>query len=296
MAAEFGAAASCCACVSVLVTIYKEKELKDMIQFDQKSGFVAGTLVHTDKGLVAVDQLKVGDMVLSRLKNDPDEPNEYKRVLRTIKSATKQPLSYVQYMVNIDGLNKDDGNRYVFCTANYPLFINKLNYHSDTNSSSLAKRLGWIAAERLGTPEYDEAIETLHQDKAFATVWPQYDYTGRFLRKQGNTFAIATTDEDGSGPLFDFRHGRPIALGGGGVSMGTLSCSLAMDGMSPEQEQIIYPPSDDDPHVQAFLPMLRNGSWDDYEDYVYNIEIENYHTYFVDKIGIWVHDASANIS
>lgn len=30
------------------------------------SGFVAGTLVHTDKGLVPIEQIKVGDMVLSK--------------------------------------------------------------------------------------------------------------------------------------------------------------------------------------------------------------------------------------
>ena len=34
--------------------------------------FVAGTLVHTDKGLVPIDQIKVGDMVLSRDENNPD--------------------------------------------------------------------------------------------------------------------------------------------------------------------------------------------------------------------------------
>ena len=31
-----------------------------------KSGFTAGTLVHTDKGLVPIDQLKIGDKVLSK--------------------------------------------------------------------------------------------------------------------------------------------------------------------------------------------------------------------------------------
>ena len=30
------------------------------------TGFVAGTLVHTDKGLVPIQEIKVGDGVLSR--------------------------------------------------------------------------------------------------------------------------------------------------------------------------------------------------------------------------------------
>jgi len=71
--------------------------------------------------------------------------------------------------------------------------------------------------------------------------------------------------------------------------------SSKMKWISPEQEQIIYPPSDDDPHVQAYLPLLDDDSWDNYEDYLYNIEVEDYHTYFVEKIGLWVHNASANI-
>ena len=35
----------------------------------QAQGFVAGTLVHTDKGLVPIEQIKVGDMVLSKHEN-----------------------------------------------------------------------------------------------------------------------------------------------------------------------------------------------------------------------------------
>ena len=30
------------------------------------SGFVAGTLVHTDKGLVPIQELKIGDKIISK--------------------------------------------------------------------------------------------------------------------------------------------------------------------------------------------------------------------------------------
>ncbi|MBL0231797.1 MAG: Hint domain-containing protein [Moraxellaceae bacterium] len=52
------------------------------------SGFVAGTLVHTDKGLVPIEQLKVGDMVLSKHESGEGE-QAYKRVVKTFKSAEK---------------------------------------------------------------------------------------------------------------------------------------------------------------------------------------------------------------
>ena len=38
------------------------------------SGFVVGTLVHTDKGLIAIQNLQVGDLVLS---NSKDKNGEY---------------------------------------------------------------------------------------------------------------------------------------------------------------------------------------------------------------------------
>jgi hypothetical protein len=47
------------------------------------SGFVAGTLVHTDKGLVPIEQLKVGDMVLSKHESGEGE-QAYKPVVRDV--------------------------------------------------------------------------------------------------------------------------------------------------------------------------------------------------------------------
>jgi len=61
------------------------------------SGFVAGTLVHTDQGLVPIEQLKVGDMVLSKDESNTGE-QAYKRVVSTFKSATRQPIMAVPFM------------------------------------------------------------------------------------------------------------------------------------------------------------------------------------------------------
>ena len=40
---------------------------------DKNSGFVAGTLVHTDQGLVPIQDIKVGDLVLSKHENGESE-------------------------------------------------------------------------------------------------------------------------------------------------------------------------------------------------------------------------------
>lgn len=57
------------------------------------TGFAAGTLIHTDKGLVPIQELKVGDMVLSRDEHNTDGELAYKRVLNTFVSAQKQKNS-----------------------------------------------------------------------------------------------------------------------------------------------------------------------------------------------------------
>ena len=62
-----------------------------------KNGMVAGTLVHTDKGLVPIEQLKVGDMVLSKDESNTGE-QAYKRVVSTFKSATRQPIMAVPFL------------------------------------------------------------------------------------------------------------------------------------------------------------------------------------------------------
>jgi hypothetical protein len=61
-----------------------------------KNGLVAGTLVHTDKGLMPIEQLKVGDMVLSKDESNTGE-QAYKRVVSTFKSATRQPIMGIKF-------------------------------------------------------------------------------------------------------------------------------------------------------------------------------------------------------
>ena len=58
----------------------------------QHACFIAGTLVHTDKGLVPINKIKVGDRVLSRDENNPDAENVYKRVVSTFKSVEKKRI------------------------------------------------------------------------------------------------------------------------------------------------------------------------------------------------------------
>ena len=56
----------------------------------KNSGFVAGTLVHTNKGLVPIQEIKVGDMVLSSPEQRDGTVREYKRVVNTFKAESEE--------------------------------------------------------------------------------------------------------------------------------------------------------------------------------------------------------------
>jgi len=100
------------------------------------TGFVAGTLVLTDKGLVPIEQLKVGDMVLSRNEHNPDSELADTKVFNTFVSAQKQKIVRVAYntikaevmdarvssAVENDGFDNNDeltGVFYIYCTENH---------------------------------------------------------------------------------------------------------------------------------------------------------------------------------
>ena len=63
-----------------------------------QNGFVVGTLVHTDLGLVPIQNIKMGDLVLSRSEKDSDAPNKYKRVTKVMsfEDSTIIQLPYLQ--------------------------------------------------------------------------------------------------------------------------------------------------------------------------------------------------------
>lgn len=101
--------------------------------------FIAGTPVHTDRGLVPIEEIKVGDLVLSQ----PEEGGErsYKRVARTFVHEDA-PIWVVKYML-IDGdvpwghpeyMPKDKTLHHCYATANHPFWV---------------EGKGWTAVEKL---------------------------------------------------------------------------------------------------------------------------------------------------
>ena len=56
------------------------------------SGFVAGTLIHTQTGLKPIEQIQVGDFVLSKSENSSEQA--YKRVTQTFVCEAQELWLY----------------------------------------------------------------------------------------------------------------------------------------------------------------------------------------------------------
>ncbi|MFW1857236.1 hypothetical protein [Acinetobacter defluvii] len=249
-----------------------------------ESGFVAGTLVHTNKGLVPIQNLKVGDLVLSKSENGEGE-TAYTKVLKTFKSAEKMPI-----MGPFLG---------VFCTANHPFWVDGE---------------GWVAAEYLdrfsGGP-----VVTLNQ----GLLLPTYSYENAIdIFKVGGLYLVQTTEpglvihvqnlisknatiNNVDFDLVDFRSGVPLIVyaDDDNSSLGYYSKPaikyIRENGLNKmpgvvvlngelDREAISY-------YDQLIDYVLSHGGFDTgaYQDYVYNIEVENFHTYFIHEDGYWVH-------
>jgi len=129
----------------------------------QHACFIAGTLVHTDKGLVPINKIKVGDRVLSRDENNPDAENVYKRVVSTFKSVEKKRIIHQKYLTQ-------KGYGYLFCTEDHPIWADHfMDVVEDENGKLIPERThdGWTPAIYLSS--YDKhALRTV--DNGFATV------------------------------------------------------------------------------------------------------------------------------
>ncbi|WP_245640036.1 Hint domain-containing protein [Moraxella oblonga] len=100
---------------------------------------MAGTLVHTDKGLVPIQNLKIGDKVLSRPENG-DDILSYQPIISTFKSQKKEKIYKVEYFNQTAYQRGEGGTSYILCTANHPFWVTK---QPNANQGS------WIAAEDL---------------------------------------------------------------------------------------------------------------------------------------------------
>ena len=252
----------------------------------QHACFIAGTLVHTDKGLVPINKIKVGDRVLSRDENNPDAENVYKRVVSTFKSAEKKRIIHQCYLTQ-------EGYGYLFCTEDHPIWVDHLvDAVEDENGKLIPERTynEWVPALYLSSDE-EHVLRTVDNDYAVVQSFETVSKATSILGKNciglwDNRYGeyadefITVTEDD----YTIWEQGYEIDIIDG-VRQVVPKPSMLL----PNEKVCCYMPGEE-PEYYGEPVEIPEDEGKDYYAYVYNIEVEDTHTYFVGAAGIWVHN------
>ncbi|MDR1934352.1 MAG: HINT domain-containing protein [Candidatus Accumulibacter sp.] len=235
---------------SLYEAIYQKLvKVDDNIRFPDQAGgcFVKGTLVHTREGLKPIEEIKVGDYVLSSPEDGSGKP-EYKRVLNTFvhKNKTVRYISsddhYIERYGYYEGVDRPQVKVRIapsfVATRNHPFWV---------------ERVGWTRADVLRDGDLLRLV-----DGGFTEIYKQ--------------LPVYRTDDAGVGWVQS--HPYPSLY----PAPGNIH-----DYENNRIPSHTYKEYDEDMIEENHLEVT-----------VYNIEVEDFHTYYVGEIGVWVHNADCS--
>ena len=216
------------------------------------NGFVSGTLIHSINGLIPIEKIKVGDLVLSKPENG-DEESYYKRVVNTFEFDEKT-VWYVSYGL-IEKRKETDtcGSGFVVITGNHPFWVER---SESWEVSDPIYEKQWVRADQLRggmvlTLADGRKVEVLLVQKIVRTNTPNMGWLQVSDLPLGSRIDLTG----------DIPKGYPCD------GMGGITDDL-FDNDGVEWE-------DYEDHV-----WLRQK--------VYNFEVECQYTYFIDNLGVMV--------
>lgn len=283
--------------------------------------FAGGTLVHTDKGLVPIQEIKVGDMVLSKPEDGSGEVS-YRPVLNTFVHENKE-----LWMVKADkylSLKKPNGDWLDYdiseyasrktdflATPNHPIWVVGRGIKKDEDNVVLDEIImypepHWKRVDQLeryevmvnadGVMYYIERAQPVYQFDTDINIplkpsymWYQEEYYAKEYDKYGN---VIKYDADGNWIEPD-DYGNPDEYEE--ISPEELerrrNRGWVLDSEYYEKKGIIPAPIDGILTVQNQLKDIQ-GNHIPFTKIVYNLEVADNHTYFIDSAGIWVHNTN----
>lgn len=225
------------------------------------TGFVAGTLVHTEKGLVPIQEIKVGDMVLSRPEwGSKDAPTEYKYVSRVFCSGEDE---LIRVSCQRDSEYDDtDAPIYIeFITSNHPIWDESLKE--------------WIPASEI---EIGTLLSSIDNEDNLRVLSIEYVYKGYINNNIliGGCFDISFGNEDGQelDMLIQFNNDNYLIH----FNQYNESYSVDKDKYIKLEQDLVGKVADGCYGFDRLKLKVQ----------VYNLEIEDHPTYFVGHDGIWV--------
>lgn len=252
---------------------------------DLNSGFVGGTLVHTDKGLVKISDIKVGDLVLSKDWNNHEGELVYKPVVRIVE-AENVPVYFASFTPEfVDNLR--------FSQRSNPLLY--ADILCARNCLIWVESKGWMSAEQLQ-----------RRDNVLLENGETAYFSGGSAEDQ-KIDVVFKTDKTSIGYIPDFHSdmnkGRYIDLETGR----TLSFDL---GYEPVFRKLFIEDTEWRERLLAQTPVeyrdhaefygFRHGFWQEASGIewaegegpvttaVYNIEVADTHTFFISEQGVWI--------
>lgn len=228
------------------------------------TGFAAGTLIHTDKGLVPIQDIKVGDMLLSRPEwGGNNAPTEYKRVSRAFCSGEDE---IIRLNCQKDSEYGDpDALRYFeFMTANHSVWDQEIN--------------NWVPASKVGigtllsNSKNRDNLRVLDVD----IVWDSY------TEGIGITYPIFSDESE-----IDFM----VTFNNQGHKVH--SNKFISDYYISDTRVTKFDLSYSREVFNNYENKSFAGNRKPIQVPVLNLEVEGFHTYFIGETGIWVHDPNA---
>lgn len=265
-------------------------------------GFCAGTLVHTDKGLVPIQDIKIGDMVLSSPEHGDGSILEHKRVINTFKAESEEIYELIiRKRIYPDDEENDicrDIYEMIYLTGGHPIYVeNSVFIEGWDNVSNIdqinARSKNWQIARDLRI--YDQIIVSNleYGDGAgyeVVSIAPVQDIN----RDYGFVSGSSIDDNKPFDTIIYFNKDDYLVAGGDIES--DYGLNISKDIFLGNYRHIDYP--DDYPLYKDFQENYENirakvssnlEKIPTFRCPVYNFEVEDYRTYFVDEQGLWVH-------
>ncbi len=266
-------------------TLYENIIAAAKQQVKELGCFVAGTLVHTQEGLCPIEQIKVGDYVLSKPESGEGEQS-YQRVTQTFEYEDRE-VYFAAWDVEAQPINgvQQWEQGYAVVTGAHPFWVKKIQDQLPLGTEFECNR--WMSIEAM-INMYRDGRKT-RQGCGYIFLVELADgriawlkHFSAILQHRDPTLGIAFSREvqDWSllGPVIRFLPQGAIAVRD--------ERGQYLEEALYEDDAIEYDYDDEDSLVtqsMGFLPMRRK---------VFNIEVENTHTYFVGEPGVWVHNIS----
>jgi hypothetical protein len=220
-------------------------------------GFAAGVLVHSRDGPRPIETLAVGDWVLSQ--PEGTGTREFKRIARVVREESRA-IGHV-YFWTPNG--KDGITDHVLTTARLRVYVGAYRNDggfSDEYWEEMTKPIGWRRVEWLESHQLVECANgEMSRVGAFHRLWMTHD--------PGQGWVEANPDST-TGSIIAITDGRVVR--------------------DPRRMVDADFAGDDDFNVRNETPELQE-LWG-YKSPIYDLEVEDFHTYYVGERGVWVHD------